>query len=138
MPWLPGFVVACPKGMALQAEGPNQYAAALEYADEQLPHGTDVALVTTLGLDPAAAIRMGITSVFVECYLQAQSNALDKMWQAKQDGWTDPIPCVGVFDGTSVEAYVGWLKQFGTRFSAYASDAMQDADWQNLEALCGV
>lgn len=122
-------------GRVLQAEGPNQYAAALEYEDEH-PWPQPQALVTTLGLDPAAALRVGITSVFVECYLQEQANALDKIWQAGQDGWPDAIPCVGVYHDYPLENYVSWLKQFGKRFGVYTSDAFQESDWAVLEALC--
>src|SRR5581483_4204303 len=104
-------------------------------------NGSDsIAPVTTLGIDAAAFAAMGVTSCFVECYLQGQSNALDKYGQAFREGWKDAIPVVGVgFSGENgtfrLADYASWLAQFGRRFAVYATDPMDGSDWDTLAKL---
>ncbi len=132
----------CEGGKVPQMEGGVQGAACLEWIKEH--PGGSIAPVTTLGIDPAPYLDLGVTSVFVECYLQGQSNALDKMWSAGHEGWPDPIPCIGVGwadkEGTfGFSDYAGWLTQLGVgpRFGVYASDPMSAKDWEDLRAYLG-
>ncbi len=135
----------CPKGVVPQMEGGNQAVATLDFLDGIHVDLCSIAPVTTLGIDPAPYLELGVTSVFVECYLQGQSNALDKMWYAdKVEGWPDPIPCIGVGwadkEGTfGFSDYAGWLTQLGVgpRFGVYASDPMSAKDWSDLRAYLG-
>lgn len=123
----------CNQGKVPQAEGGNQASACLEWIKAN--PGGSIAPVTTLGIDPEPYKALGVTSCFVECYLQEQENALDKMWAASHEGWLDPICCVGVYHDYPLENYAGWLKQYGNRFGVYTSDAMSDADWACLSDL---
>lgn len=137
----------CNQGKVPQAEGGDQSTATIDWL-RRTPGGS-IAPVTTLGIDPAPYLALGITSCFVECYLQAGDDMLDKYGQAVRDGWLDPIPVIGAgfadVNGTfHVEDYmrlfktetVPWLSHFGTRFGVYASDPMGDEDWTALAAIC--
>lgn len=125
-------------GIVAQAESEAQYEVALHILGPRTI--ADRAIVTTLGIDPAPAINLGITTCFVECYLQGQSNALDKYGQAVRDGWPDVWPIIGAYDGIGLDKYVEWLRSSGFlktgRWGIYLAEGMGDTgSWPTLAAL---
>jgi hypothetical protein len=138
----PYWYVAGGSGYVPQAEGGVQSAATLDWIKQH--KGPSIAPVTTLGIDVAPYLALGVTSCMVECYLQGQANALDKYSEAFREGWPDVIPVIGVGwsdqNGTyDVADYVGWLTEIkvGTRFGVYASDPMSAKSWADLRSYLG-
>jgi hypothetical protein len=129
----------CPGGYVPQMEGGDQGAACLEFCQQWHGNGS-IAPVTTGGIDPAPFLTLNVTSVFCEAYLQGQPNAEDKVGELYREGWLDVVPVVGVDwtgqNGTfTLDDYLPWLRQFGSRFGVYASDPMGAASWARLRAL---
>lgn len=137
----PDWIPQGTPGRVYQAEGGDQAIAALArlIGDGLTPGAT--ALVSTLGIDPAPFVARGLTTVMVECYLQGQANALDKLDYALDvEGWTDAIPIVGVFDNVGLSQYVPWLRDRGLlaskRWGIYLAEGVTDTgSWATLAGL---
>lgn len=135
----------CAAGFVPQAEGGGESDACIAWLDKTgvVIVGNSVAPVTTDNIDTKPYLQRGVTSCFAECYIQNQPYGLRNLVQAKEDGWIDPIACIGVYDGVTVAAYIpanqemGWpgLPALGKRFGVYACDAMSADDWQTLTRL---
>lgn len=137
-------------GKVYQAEGEIQAAAAAAVIEFEAPAWGRFsrAVVTTLGIDPAPFVALGVTSCMVECYAQAGDEPygdLHRMtWQAHHDGWPHVIPVVGVYDSIGLAYYVarGGAGDFkgghwrGGPLGIYLAEGMTDTgSWPTLAAL---
>lgn len=128
-------------GIVGQAESEGQYAQTVELLQPRtVAHR---AVVSTLGLDPAAALSAGVNVCMVECYRQADAVHGDlarMVWQARHDGWPFVWPIVGVYDGIGLDVYVDQLRSLGYLASGmwgiYLGEGMTDTgSWPTLAGL---
>lgn len=147
----PDWVTADGSGCVYQDEGSGQEDAALSRIEAELnkPGLVNRGLVTTLGLDPAPFVALGVTSCFVECYAQAGDSPYGDIrrmsWQAKHDGWPHVVPVLGVYGPTSLEHYFalnGGAGNFtgphwrGGPLAIYLAEGMSDTgSWGTLAGL---
>jgi hypothetical protein len=147
----PDWVTADGSGCVYQDEGSGQEDRALARIEAELGKRGLVnrGLVTTLGLDPAPFVALGVTSCFVECYAQAGDHPYGNIrwmsWQAKHDGWPHVVPVLGVYGAAALSHYLDlnggahnfagphWL---GGPLAIYLAEGMSDTgSWGTLAAL---
>jgi hypothetical protein len=147
----PDWVTQDRSAWAFQAEGGVEAKVAASVAAEVKAsgQGSSFAVITNLGINPAPFIALGITSVMVECYVQAgdypYGNVARMRWQAKQEGWPHVIPVLGVFDSFTLQHYLdlnGGAKPFakahwkGGPLGIYLAEGMTDTgSWPTLASL---
>lgn len=135
-----------------QVEGAAEVGPALtelELDDSTHANADGRAVVTTLGIDPAPFVKLGVTSCMVECYAQAgndpYANIQRMRWQAKHDGWPHVIPVLGVYDDVGLQRYIdlnGGPAAFrgghwrGGPLAIYLGEGMTDTgSWVTLAGL---
>lgn len=147
----PDWITPDSSGIVYQAEGQAQAILALERIRGELsrPGLSSRAVVTTLGIDPAPFVALGVTSCMVECYAQAGAEPYGDLahmaWQAHHDGWPHVIPTLGVYDAIGLQWYLdhnGGPANFrhghwrGGPLAIYLAEGMTDTgSWPILAVL---
>jgi hypothetical protein len=134
-------------GYIAQVENDEQYAALLDSLEAGVGEHMPRAVVTTFeGVNTThnglvqtpermqPLIAAGITTAFVECYLQDDPRHGDlplMLWQARQYGWARAVPVIGLFRGYRLRDY-GDLPSLAGAWGFWNAEQIHPDDWRAL------
>jgi hypothetical protein len=139
-------------GYIAQVEDDAQYAALLDNIEAGVGGGLPRAVVTTFeGINTThngllrtpermqPIVAAGITTAFVECYRQDHPSHGDlelMLWQAREYGWPEAVPVVGLYRGVRIGDYEGLDARAGS-WGFWNVEQIHPDDWPVLEAKVG-